>query len=198
MVTYRVQDKEPADNKRNYGGNANTISMNQKIPLKEAKKIYDNYMKGFSGLKAYQDWRRQDWQIKGYIDLNPIFGYKAFIHDYNYVMNSDDKFTRKRIGDICRSSINYPIQHTGALCSMVAQIIFFNTLRKKNWLFKVLMTVCPYDEGNCEAPIEIADEVAQLLYDCMIKAGQYFCKRCKLDADIAKDENGELPTYWIH
>lgn len=53
-------------------------------------------------------------------------------------------------------------------------------------------------EINLEAPDEIANEIAQVMYNCMVEAGAYFCTRCKLDADISYDENGELPNYWIH
>ena len=67
-----------------------------------------------------------------------------------------------------------------------------------NLLFKVLITVIPYDECNVEAPEEIAEDIAKVLYDCMVKAGAYFCTRCKLDAEISRDKNGNLPTYWIH
>ena len=209
----------------NYGGTAHTIMRNFGLSKTRAEEIERLYMSGFSGLKRYQDWRREDWKKKGYIDLNPIFGFKAFIYDYNYLVNLGSKFDDpeykayyhemksidpncsvvmdrkdyyKRLSESDRQSINYPIQHSGALCSMVAQIIFFNTLRAKDWLFKVLITVCPYDEINCEAPNEIAEEVTTLLYNCMVKAGSYFCTRCKLDADISRDSNGELPTYWIH
>ena len=209
----------------NYGGTAHTIMKNFGLSKQRAQEIEKLYMSGFSGLKRYQDWRRQDWKQKGYIDLNPTFGFKAFIYDYNYLIDLGNRFDDpeykahyhemksinpnssvvmdrkdyyKRISESDRQSINYPIQHSGALCSMVAQIIFFNTLRAKDWLFKVLITVCPYDEINCEAPNEIAEEVTTLLYNCMVKAGSYFCTRCKLDADISRDNNGELPEYWIH
>ena len=60
------------------------------------------------------------------------------------------------------------------------------------------MCIPVHDEINIEAPAEIADSVAKELYNCMIKAGSYFCTRCKLDADISYDKDGNLPTYWIH
>lgn len=53
-------------------------------------------------------------------------------------------------------------------------------------------------EWNIEAPEEIAEEVAQKLYNSMVKAGSFFCTRCKLDADISRLDDGTLPTYWIH
>ena len=208
----------------NYGGDANTISRNKGIPIEEATKIYNSYMSGFKGLKKYQDFRRKDWFDKGYILLNPLTGHKAYIYDYeklqedkkwmstldwNYYREMKNScpecdtvqrvrhfFKRKSASE--KQSINYPIQATGSMCLRVSMINFFEYLRNNNLLFKVLICVTPYDEINCEAPAEIANDVAKVLYNCMIKAGSYFCTRCKLDADISYDKDGNLPTYWIH
>lgn len=208
----------------NYGGDANTISRNKGIPIEEATKIYNSYMSGFKGLKKYQDFRRKDWFDKGYILLNPLTGHKAYIYDYeklqedkkwmstldwNYYREMKNScpecdtvqrvrhfFKRKSASE--KQSINYPIQATGSMCLRVSMINFFEYLRKNNLLFKALICVTPYDEINCEAPAEIANDVAKALYNCMIKAGSYFCTRCKLDADISYDKEGNLPTYWIH
>ena len=182
-------------------------------------------MNGFDGLKRYQEMRRKDWWQKGYIDLNPLVGYKAFIYDYTYLKELQDSFKRpgfwdyyremkaedpscatvqkvkeffRRKSDSDRQSVNYPIQHTGALCYKVSMVNFFDYLRKNDLLFKVLITVTPYDEINCEAPEEIAEQIATKLHEIMVKAGAYFCKRCKLDAEISRQDDGSLPTYWIH
>lgn len=208
----------------NYGGDANTISRNKGIPIEEATKIYNSYMSGFKGLKKYQDFRRKDWFDKGYILLNPLTGHKAYIYDYerlledkkwmstldwNYYREMKNScpecdtvqrvrhfFKRKSASE--KQSINYPIQATGSMCLRVSMINFFEYLRNNNLLFKALICVTPYDEINCEAPAEIANDVAKALYNCMIKAGSYFCTRCKLDADVSYDKDGNLPTYWIH
>lgn len=209
----------------NYAGNAHTIKRNFGLTDDEANRIYNSYMGGLSGLKKYQEYRKKDWWEKGYIDLNPMFGFKAYIYDYSYLkklwdstrdpgfweyyreMKSEcpscetvtkvrELFKRRAASD--RQSVNYPIQHTGALCYMVSMVNFFEYLRRNNLLFKVLITITPYDEINCEAPEEIAEEVSQKLYDVMVKAGAYFCKKCKLDADVSRLEDGTLPTYWIH
>lgn len=181
-------------------------------------------MEGFSGLKAYQDFRRKDVMRKGYILINPLTGHKAFIHDFEELKEIKSKFTPdfwnsykelkskspdcdvvqdvkrffKRKSSIEKASINYPIQGTGSMCLRVSMINFFKYLKNNNLLFKVKIMITPFDEINAEAPEEIAEEVAQTLYDCMIKAGAYFCTRCKLDADISRLEDGSLPTYWIH
>lgn len=197
----------------NYGGDANTISNNKGIPIEEAKIIYNDYMSGFKGIKKYQDFCRKDVMQKGYILLNPMVGYKAYIYDFNYLMKVRNKFQEpgfwdyyremkrdapdcdtvqmvkeyfKRKSDSEKQSINYRIQHTGALCYKVSMVNFFEYLRHNDLLFKVLITVTPYDEINCEAPEGIAEDVAKALYDIMVNAGAYFVKRVKLDADISR------------
>lgn len=261
----------------NYGGDANTISNNKGIPIEEAKKIYNAYMSGFRGIKTYQDFCRKDVMQKGYILLNPKVGYKAYIYDFNWMAKVRARFKEpgfwdyyrdmkvsspdcdtvrmvkeyfKRKADSEKQSINYRIQHTGALCYKVSMINFFEYLRRNDLLFKVLITVTPYDEINCEAPEEIAEDIAKVLYDIMVKSGAYFVHRVKLDADVSRhklciedfefngekimvkgdiiasmgedvlvnirtnqsykikdlpksyreylDDNGPLPTYWVH
>lgn len=77
-------------------------------------------------------------------------------------------------------------------------INFFEYLRKNNLLFKVLITATPYDEICCEAPENIAEEIALKLQEIMVQVGAYFVKRVKLDAEISREEDGSLPNYWIH
>jgi DNA polymerase I-like protein with 3'-5' exonuclease and polymerase domains len=76
------QDAKGVEFAINYGGDANTIASNKGIPIKEAQKIYDNYMKGFKGMKAYQDGQRKFVMDNGYILLNPLSLHKAYIYDY--------------------------------------------------------------------------------------------------------------------
>lgn len=208
----------------NYGGNADTICRNKGIPMAEAEKIYNNYMSGFSGLKRYQDFRRKDWFDKGYILLNPLTRHKAFIYDYDKLLEEkkwmstlDWEYYRqmkkeypdcdtvqkvrhffKRKADSERQSINYPIQATGSMCLRVALINFFNYICDNNLFGKVKVTITPYDEINCEAPEAIAEEVAQEVHKDMVKSGAIFCTRCTLDADMSRLKDGSLPTYWIH
>lgn len=209
----------------NYGGDANTIATNKGIPIQEAQKIYNDYMFGFKGVKRYQDFCRKDVMEKGYILLNPLTGHKAYIYDFKELQRIKSKFSEpgfweyykemkasspecttvqevrhyfKRKSASEKQSINYRIQGTGSMCLRVSLVNFFEYLRKNNLLFKVLICVTPYDEINIEAPEEISEDIAQVLYKCMVKAGEYFCTRCKLDADISRLPDGSLPTYWIH
>ena len=194
--------------------------------MAEAEKIYNNYMSGFSGLKKYQEFRRKDWFDKGYILLNPLTRHKAFIYDYDKLleekkrMSSPDwdwnyyremkkeypdcdtvqmvKHFFKRKADSERQSINYPIQATGSMCLRVALINFFTYICSNNLFGKVKITITPYDEVNCEAPEEIAEDVANEVHKDMVKSGAIFCTRCTLEADMSRLPDGTLPNYWIH
>ena len=86
------QDAKGIEFAINYGGDANTISINKGIPIEEAQKIYNDYMSGFKGVKKYQDFCRKDVMEKGFILLNPLTGHKAFIYDFEELKRIKDKF----------------------------------------------------------------------------------------------------------
>lgn len=77
----------------NYGGSADTIANNKGIPIQEAQKIYDNYMKGFKGMKAYQDRQRKFVMDNGYILLNQYSLHKAYIYDYDVLIGIKKRLT---------------------------------------------------------------------------------------------------------
>lgn len=208
-----------------YGGDANTIMANYGKSKEEANAIYNSYMNGLIGVQKYQSFCRKDVMEKGYILLSPITGHKAYIYDFEELCKIKEQFKKdgfwdnyrylkesspdceivqnvkrffKRKSTSEKQSINYRIQGLGALCYKVAMTNFFEYLRRNNLLFKVLVVVAPYDEIDVEAPEEIAENIAQVLKECMVKAGEYFCTRCKLDAEISRLEDGSLPTYWVH
>lgn len=157
----------------NYAGNDSTLVRNYGISPEKAKDVYDKYMSGFSGLAAYQKFRKQDWWEKGYILLNPKTGHKAYIYDYNALVKDYKSFQEKGFWDYYRDlkqsdtksytvqkvknffkrrsssdkqSVNYPIQNSGALCSKVSLINFFKYLRENNLFNKVKICVTPYDK----------------------------------------------------
>lgn len=207
-----------------YGGDANTIQQNYGKSKEEAEQIYNSYMNGLKGVQKYQQFCRKDVMDKGYILLNPLTGHKAYIYDYERLMEIKEEFSTefwdkyrqlkasnpnhpivedvryyfKRKSASEKQSINYRIQATGAFCLRVSLINFFNWIVENDLFNKVKISIIPYDEINCEAPKEVAEEVTSKLHYFMVKAGSYFCTRCKLDADISRLPDGTLPTYWIH
>ena len=182
-------------------------------------------MSGFYGLKKYQEFRRKDWFEKGYILLNPLTGHKAFIYDYDELLSEKRRMSEDGFWDYYREmkvsapncdtvqmvkhffkrkaasekqSINYPIQATGSMCLRYSMIYLWKYIISHNLQDIVKICVAPYDEINLEAPADIAEEMAKVVYDCMVKAGAIFCTRCKLDADISRNKDKSLPDHWIH
>lgn len=203
----------------NYGGDYNTISKNDGIPIEEAKEIYDNFMEGFPGIKRYQDYCRMAVMRDGYILLNPITGHRAHIYDAEELKETHRKMqepgfweyyqnVRKRnpqdelVQEVRhymqrkaaseKQSINYRIQNRGAMCFKLSSIKLFNWIVDHKLIDKVKMCVPAHDEFNLECPVAIKEEVGKVLIDCMIAGGKPFCPNVFLGADI------DINDHWVH
>lgn len=207
-----------------YGGDANTLIGRDHIPEEEARQIEANYRKGFKGVAAYQAYQRKIVMQLGYINTCPEVGYRAYIYDYDELKSTQDKFSKdfwdtyrrlkvtdptnpiveevrhyfKRKSASERQSINYPIQSRGSAIFKICAVNLFNWVVKNGLFGKVKFCIPAHDEFNIEAPEEIAEEVANKLHECMVKAGKFICKIVPLDAEVSRLKDGTLPTYWIH
>lgn len=207
-----------------YGGDANTLVGRDHIPEEEARQIEANYRRGFKGVAAYQAYQRKIVMQLGYINTCPEVGYRAYIYDYDELKATQDKFSKdfwntyrrlkvtdptnsivkevrhyfKRKSASERQSINYPIQSRGSAIFKICAVNLFNWVVKNGLFGKVKFCIPAHDEFNIEAPEEIAEEVANKLHECMIKAGKFICKIVPLDAEISRLKDGNLPTYWVH
>lgn len=203
----------------NYGGDYNTISKNDGIPVEEAKEIYDNFMEGFPGIKRYQDYCRAAVMRDGYILLNPLTGHRAHIYDAEELKETHNKMqepgfweyyqnVRKRnpqdeiVQEVRhymqrkaaseKQSINYRIQNRGAMCFKLSSIKLFNWIVDHKLIDKVKMCVPAHDEFNLECPVAIKEQIGKVLIDCMIAGGKPFCPNVFLGADI------DINDHWVH
>ena len=207
-----------------YGGDANTLIGRDHIPEEEARQIEANYRKGFKGVAAYQAYQRKIVMQLGYINTCPEVGYRAYIYDYDKLKATQDKFGKdfwdtyrrlkvtdptnpiveevrhyfKRKSASERQSINYPIQSRGSAIFKICAVNLFNWVVKNGLFGKVKFCIPAHDEFNIESPEEIAEEVANKLHECMVKAGKFICRIVPLDAEVSRLKDGTLPTYWIH
>lgn len=207
-----------------YGGDANTLIGRDHIPEEEARQIEANYRKGFKGVAAYQAYQRKVVMQLGYINTCPEVGYRAYIYDYDKLKATQNKFSKdfwdtyrrlkvtdptnpiveevrhyfKRKSASERQSINYPIQSRGSAIFKICAVNLFNWIVKNGLFGKVKFCIPAHDEFNIEAPEEIAEEVADKLHECMVKAGKFICRIVPLDAEVSRLKDGTLPTYWIH
>lgn len=203
----------------NYGGDYNTISKNDGIPVEEAKEIYDNFMEGFPGIKRYQDYCRAAVMRDGYILLNPLTGHRAHIYDAEELKETHNKMQEPGFGEYYQNarkrnpqdeivqevrhymqrkaasekqSINYRIQNRGAMCFKLSSIKLFNWIVDHKLIDKVKMCVPAHDEFNLECPAAIKEQVGKVLIDCMIAGGKPFCPNVFLGADI------DINDHWVH
>lgn len=202
-----------------YGGDAHTLRANKGFEMKEAERIYNNFMEAFPGIKRYQDYCRRDVMAKGYILMNPVVKHRAHIFDYPVLKKTMDKMNDRSFMDYywdmkknnpyCdtvqevkkfnvrksaseRQAINYRIQNRGACCFKLASIKFFNWIVQHNYQNIVKMCAPVHDEWNIECPESMKDEVADVLVKCMIAGGKPFCPNVFLGADVS------IGSHWIH
>lgn len=202
-----------------YGGDAHTLRANKGFEMKEAERIYNNFMEAFPGIKRYQDYCRRDVMAKGYILMNPVVKHRAHIFDYPVLKKTMDKMNDRSFMDYywdmkknspyCdtvqevkkfnvrksaseRQAINYRIQNRGACCFKLASIKFFNWIVQHNYQNIVKMCAPVHDEWNIECPESMKDEVADVLVKCMIAGGKPFCPNVFLGADVS------VGDHWIH
>jgi len=209
-----------------YGGTDATMVQNNGLEPTEAKKIYNDYMKGFPGVKKYQDYCRKEVVRRGYILMNPVTGHRAHIEDWDnrwrkirdFVnqpgfyeefnrMKKYDPYSKevywirqwfKKKSDIEKQSINYRIQNRGACCFKLSAILLFKWIIKNNYQNIVKICVPAHDEFDCECPASMAEEFALVLQKCMENGAKPFCTRLPLSSDLSRLKDGSIPNYWIH
>ena len=210
----------------NYGGTDGTLVQNNGFNPKEAKEVYDAYMKGFPGVAKYQKYCRKEVIDKGYILMNPVTGHRAHLDDWDNKWKKIRDFTRqpgyweeyqrmklidpyskevywigqwrKVKSDFEKASINYRIQNRGACCTKLAGILLFRWIVKNNYQNVVKICLQVHDEYNLECPEDMAEEVALVLQQCMEKAAKPFCTRLPLSSDLSRLKDGSIPNYWLH
>lgn len=73
-----------------------------------------------------------------------------------------------------------------------ASIFLWDYLLEHNLLFKVKLCIPAHDEWNIEVPEEMAEEMTEVVKDCMARAGSFFCSKLPLPAD------GSYDDFWVH
>jgi DNA polymerase-1 len=80
-----------------------------------------------------------------------------------------------------RQAKNAPIQGTNADMTKLALVWIRNRIREGNLDAKLINTV--HDEIVTECDDSIAEEMAEIMRDCMIKAGEYYLHKLPVDVE---------------
>ena len=207
------QDAKGIEFAVNYGGDANTIATNKGIPMKEAEKIYADFMRGFPGVYKYQEYCRKSVMSLGYITMNNVLKHRAHIFDAEWMRRMEEKFKEpgfwsyykemkknspscdtvqsvkryfKRKSESEKQSINYRIQNRGSCSFKFASIKLFRWIVDNNLQDIVKICIVAHDEFNLECPESIAEKVNDNLIRCMIEGGRPFCPNVYLGADTSR------------
>lgn len=104
-----------------YGGDAHTLRANKGFEMKEAERIYNNFMEAFPGIKRYQDYCRRDVMAKGYILMNPVVKHRAHIFDYPVLKKTMDKMNDRSFMDYY-----WDMKKNSPYCDTVQEVKKFN------------------------------------------------------------------------
>lgn len=202
----------------NYGGDGNTIAGNLSISKEEGVEVYNAYFNAFPELKAYFDTAKQQGLRDGYILISTLTKRKSYLHYYERYaalasrMNqrywikyraekeqqSDLFFELKKDvkdyfyykGMIERKALNYPIQGQSAEIVKIATIFIYHWILDNNLFGIVKICNTIHDELVPECPISMADNVAKITKEFMVRAGQFYCKRVPLTTEP------DICTFW--
>ena len=200
-----------------YGGNDSTLVQQYGMTKENAASIYNNYMKGFSGISSFQDKQKKFVVQNGYIVISPITGHRATWWDWRYWKKVQEGYTRefwdeyraehKGTGDNVarkvskhfrakssweKNACNSPLQGAGAILFKMFSTQLFHWVIDNN-LFNVVKFCIPvHDEINVECPAVMAQEVSDKVQEVMKESGKTFCKTLTLDSDST------ISDHWVH
>ena len=165
-----------------YGGSAFTIASNLNIPTYKAKIIYNAYMDSFPTLGDYFDKVSGAAKNNGYILLHEKTGHKRFIggwDEWKGSLHQDKKFE----GMMYRQALNTPIQARAAMMTKLAAIYLFDWILDNKRFGKVKLVNMIHDELVVEVHQRKAEEMALVVQDCMVRAGEYILDTLPIKAE---------------
>lgn len=179
-----------------YGGSAHSIKYKLNLDEENTELFIKSFFDGFPGL-AEDFEKRKAFAVKnGYIvldratDRRYFFPYFDEMNAAKVVGKASEKgsveakaawktyFTLR--GKLERRALNYPIQGLSAGMSKLALILAYQK--------GIELTSCIHDEICCEGK----ELEAEILEQCMIEAGRFFCKKVPMTA------HAEIGDCWIH
>ncbi len=142
-----------------YGMSAHRLSRDLGIPYADASGFIERYFETYPGIRGYIDRTLASGREKGYVET--LYGRRRYVPE----LNSTNRNVREA-GE--RLAYNMPIQGTAADIIKIAMIELDEPLLALG--ARMLLQV--HDELLVEAPLERADEVAELVKATMMGAAQ--------------------------
>ncbi len=145
------------------------------ISRKKAKEYIEQYLEQYAGVRKFMATAVATAKEKGYSET--LFNRKREIKEL-----SSNNYMVRQFGE--RAAMNTPVQGTAADIMKIAMIKVYNEIKKRNLKAKIVLQV--HDEMMLEVPKDEAEEVKQLLKQCMESAA---CLKVPLIAEVSEAEN---------
>ncbi|AZI43668.1 DNA polymerase I [Deinococcus psychrotolerans] len=142
-----------------YGMSAHRLSRDMNIPYADASGFIERYFETYPGIRGYIDRTLADGREKGYVET--LYGRRRYVPE----LLSGNRNVREA-GE--RLAYNMPIQGTAADIIKIAMIELDPLLMDLG--ARMLLQV--HDELLVEAPIDKADEIAELIRSTMMNAAK--------------------------
>lgn len=178
--------------KLNYGGTAFTLKDDLETTQEEAQKLINVLKSKFPVKEKYFKQQAKLLKANGFIQTDDVTGAKTWFNGYNQykelllldyeerTKEQNSTFYKLR-GEMERMAMNFPIQATAGLMTKYATILFNREIKKLSLNAFIVNLV--HDEIVVESSIEHSIQVSKILVDCMIKAGNKFCKTVPMKVD---------------
>lgn len=156
-----------------YGIGAAKFSMTAGISEDAAKIIIDKYFGTFKTVKTWINYQKFQVVQRGYSRSA-----SGRITKYNF-----DRADRQAVASAQRNAVNMPMQATGADVLKRSLRIFYDESKVHHNNIKLVNIV--HDEINLEVKESLAEEMAEMLKVCMIKAGSEFIQDVEVKVDCS-------------
>jgi DNA polymerase-1 len=155
-----------------YGMGSQGLAANLEISEDEANELLNQYFRSYPSVKKYLEESANE-AVKN--------GYSTTIGKRRRYYEIKDKGDQREIASIIRQAKNAPIQGTNADMTKLALVWIRDNIKEKKLDAKLINTV--HDEIVTECNESIAEEVSEVIRDCMIKAGEYYIKKVPVEVE---------------
>ncbi|OGY29853.1 MAG: hypothetical protein A3F35_02560 [Candidatus Woykebacteria bacterium RIFCSPHIGHO2_12_FULL_45_10] len=159
-----------------YGRGPASLSNQIGLSVDEARKLLDVYFNAYKGVKRWLDRTGRESVRVGYV--RTLGGRKRLFT----LPDKTDPEYQKLIGSIERQGKNTPIQGTSADITKYALIYIYRQIKDRNLNAYLIHTV--HDEIVVEAGVEVVDQVAAIVEEQMVAAGEKLLKKVPVKVDI--------------
>lgn len=145
------------------------------ITRKEAEAYIKQYFETYPGIKSYLDGLVAEAKEHGYVTT--LYGRRRPVPEI-----SSSNFMQRSFGE--RIAMNSPIQGTAADIMKIAMLRVDKELKRRGLKSKLLLQI--HDELLIEAPVDEAEQVAELLHEEMLHAADL---RVPLEVEVKTGAN---------